>query len=423
MRIGWIVFVSFAATCSAGYGQGLLPDYELSRIPVGERPRPEYDPVGYRLGSHFFYPKLTAGLRYDSNVFATNTNPRSDWALLVSPELTIRYGMLPSAYQQNPSRFSYEINLNADIYQFRDLTSENRVDARGRLRTHWEIAEDLQLDTAFEAARKHAERGDPSQPRNAAEPVPYTDLRGEATLTKTVGRFGVAFNGSVRNLIYENVTTFDGTPLDLSGRDGTIYSTYIKPFYELAPGYRAFVRVAANTRNYAAAGIENKDSDGYDIKGGLEFAITPLLLGSVGVGYLSQTYENPLIPKVDGLSFKGELTWLATALLTIKAEAERKVAETVTPEFDARLDTSFGVRADYEFLRNVVLFGGVQFINQDFRGTPRVDDVTKVSTGVQYLMNRHLSTGLRYDFISRDSTIPTFSFDKHVVMFNVTAQY
>jgi len=423
LRIGWIVFVSFAATCSASYGQGLLPDYELSRIPVAERPRPEYDPVGYRLGGLFFYPKLTAGLRYDSNVFASGANPRSDWALLLSPELTIRYGMLPSAYQQNPSRFSYEINLNADIYQFRNLTSENRVDARGRLRTHWEIAQDLHLDTTFEAARKHVERYESSSPRNASEPVPYTDLRGEATLTKTIGSFGVAFNGAVRNLAYENVTAFDGTLLDQSGRDGTIYSTYIKPFYEFSPGYRAFVRMAANTRNYEAAGIQDRDSQGYDIRAGLDFAVTPLLFGSAEVGYLSQTYENPLIPKVDGLSFKGELTWLATALLTIKVEAERSIAETVTPDFDARLDTAFGVRADYEFLRNVILFGGVRWKNEDFIGTSRNDDVMKASAGVEYLMNRHLSTGVRYDFISRDSTIPVYTFDKHVVMFNVTAQY
>ena len=146
MRIGWIVFVSCAATCSASYGQRLLPDHALSRIAAGERPRPEYDAVGYRLGPYFFYPTLIAGLRYNvQRLF--QQRPCSDWAMLLSPELTICYGMLPSAYGQNPSRFAYEINLNADIYRFRDLTSENRVDTRGRLRTHWEITEDLQLDT------------------------------------------------------------------------------------------------------------------------------------------------------------------------------------------------------------------------------------------------------------------------------------
>ena len=306
LRIGWMVVFALTTASSASYGDEPLPDYEASRIPVGDRLHPDYDPVGYRLGSLFFYPALSAGLRYDSNVFASGANPRSDWAALISPELTIRYGTLPSAYRQNPSRFSYEINLNADIYQFRDLTSENRVDARGRLRTHWDIAQDLQLDTAFEAARKHDERGDSSSPLNAATPVPYNDLRGEATLTKTIGRYGVAFNGSVRNLTYENVNSFEGRLLDQSGRDGTIYSTYIKPFYEFAPGYRAFVRAAANTRNYEASGADNRDSHGYDVRAGLDFAVTPLISGSVEVGYMSQTYDNPLIRPVDGLSFKGE---------------------------------------------------------------------------------------------------------------------
>lgn len=417
-----VVFAVTAAS-SASYGDEPLPDYEASRIPVGDRLHPEYDPVGYRLGSVFFYPKLLAGLRYDSNVFASGTNVRSDWYWLISPELTIRYGTLPSAYRQNPSRFSYEINLGADIYRFREQTSENREDARARLRTHWEIAQDLQLDTVFEAARKHDERGDSSSPLNASRPVPYNDLRGEATLTKTIGRYGVAFNGSVRNLSYEDVTSFDGTLLDETGRNGTIYSTYIRPFYEFSPGYRAFVRAAANTRNYEASGADNRDSHGYDVRAGLDFTLTPLLFGSVEAGYMSQTYDNPLIQPVDGLSFKGELTWLATALLTVKLEAERRIGETLTPQFDSRLITSFGVRADYELLRNVIVFGGLQFRNEEFSGMPRTDDVTRVSAGVDYLMNRNLTTGIRYDFISRDSTVPVFTFDKHVVMFNVTAQY
>jgi hypothetical protein len=38
-------------------------------------------------------------------------------------------------------------------------------------------------------------------------------------------------------------------------------------------------------------------------------------------------------------------------------------------------------------------------------------------------MNRHWKVGARYDFVSRDSSLPIYSFDKHVVMFNVTAQH
>ncbi|ARQ02430.1 outer membrane beta-barrel protein [Pseudorhodoplanes sinuspersici] len=412
-----------AVTSTAGFADEALPDYEMSRIPVGERVHPGYEPIGYRVGGVFFYPRLLAGMRFDSNVFATPTNAQSDIYFVLSPQLTVKYGRGTPGAELNPSRFSYQIDLGADIYRFRKFDSENRVDARGRITTNWDIAPDLQFDTAFEAARRHEERGDSSQPQNAAKPVPYNDLRGEATLTKTWGRFGVALNAGVRNLTYEDVDTFGGAVLDQTQRDGTIVSTYIKPFYEFSPGYRAFARLRGNWREYAATGTQNRNSDGYEARGGVEFALTPLISGSVEAGYMSQTYENPLILPVDGLSLKGELLWLATALITVRANAERAVAETITPGFGPRLDTLFGGQIEYELLRNVIVKAGGSFKQEDFQDSPRKDDVTRWSAGIDYTLNRHLSIGGRYDFVSRESTIPTYSFDKHVVMFNVTAQY
>jgi len=423
LRVGWMLPLALVTSNTAVLADEALPDYEMARIPVGERVHPGYEPIGYRVGGVFFYPRLLSGIRFDSNVYASPTNPRSDLAFILSPQLTIKYGRGTPGAQLNPSRFSYQIDLGADIYQFRKFTSENRVDARGRIATNWDIAPDLQLDTVFEAARRHEERGDSSQPRNAREPVPFNDLRGETTLTKTWGRLGVALNAGVRDLTYENVTTFGGEPLDQTQRDGTIVSTYIKPFYEFSPGYRAFVRLRGNWREYAATGEQNRNSDGYEARGGLEFAVTPLISGSVEAGYMSQSYENPLLQPVDGLSVKGELLWQATALMTVRAYAERNVAETITPGFGPRIDALVGGQVDYELLRNVIVKAGGSFKQEDFQDSPRKDDVTRWTAGIDYALTRHLRIGARYDYIQRDSTIPIYSFDKHMVMFNVTAQH
>jgi hypothetical protein len=410
--------------CTAARADDSIPDDVYSRIPVGDRPHPDYDPIGYRVGSFFITPQLGAGMIYNSNVFASHRNPRADFAALISPQLTVQYGKLPQVYPVEPSKFSAELNIGADIYRFHELTSENRTDAHARLKTHWEVAQDFQVDSKIEVARKHEERGDSGEPRNASEPVPYVDAFAETTLTKTFGRFGVALNGSVRNLTYDDVVTFGGTPLDQSFRDGSIFTTYVRPFYEFSPGYRVFARAAVNTRNYAGTGAQNRDSSGYDVRGGLDFTVTPLIFGSVSVGYMSQHYDNPLIKPVDGLSFKAEATWLATPLLTAKVSAERAIAETVTPGFDARVDTNFESRVDYELLRNVILFAAANYRHEDYRGAmSRTDKVSDLSAGFKYLMNRHLSFGGRYDYVDRQSTQSLFSYDQHVVMLNVTAQY
>lgn len=416
-----MLIAAVTSVSSAGYGQESLPDHreplpdhELSRIPVKERPRPGYEPIGYRLGSTLFHPQLTAGLLYDSNVFAAPSGGQGDLAYVLAPHLTIL---------SSTPRFSHKVDLGAEIYRFREFSSENRVDAHARYDGRAEIAQGLEVQTRFEAARRHEERGDASTPRDAATPIPYTDLRGEATLTKSIDRYGVAVNASARKLIYEDVNSIDGTLLDQSSRDGTIFSAYVKPFYEFSPGYRAFARLRANKRDYAATGTQDQDSRGYDAHAGLDFVMTPLISGSVEAGYLNQIYENSLSPEADGLSFVGRLTWLFTPLMTVKFVAERKVAETITPGFGPRLDTSVGGQLDYELLRNVIVSAGAKYTQEDFGNDGRKDNVTRAMAGVEYLMNRHLKLGARYEYLQRDSNDPEFKFDRHTVMFNATTQY
>jgi hypothetical protein len=411
--------ITFATTEAES---GEIPDHELAQMAVRDRPRAGYEPIGYRMGQHFFFPSLGAGFRYDSNIFASPANPQSDLAFVLSPGLTVTNA--PRFGGPTPSAFTYQLDLNADLYRYRRFESEDRADAQAKLKTRWELAHDMTLEGNFLVARKHDERGDSALPPEAREPIPYTDLRAEGVFTKHFGRFGVELNANVRRLDYEDIFSVSGAPLSQNARNGSIFAAHIKPFYEFSPGYRGFVRFRGNTRDYEGIGILNRDSDGYDIRGGLEFAVTPLIKGSVEVGYLSQTYDNTLIAPFDGLSFAAKAQWLVTPLMTVTFNAERSVAETVTPDFEARLDTVYGVQIDYELMRNVILFSSVKLKQEEFRGvTARTDDVTQYSAGVEYLMNRHLSATLQYQFQDRDSNVPIYNFDRHVVNFGVKAKY
>jgi hypothetical protein len=395
-------------------GSQPLPDAELTQIPVATRPHRDFDPLGVQWGALFFYPSVTGGLMYNSNVFASPKAAQADFAFVLSPRLTIDY--------EKP-RSSYRAQFGADFYQFREFTEENRINGFARLQSSNEVSEDLELQTSFEAARKHDVPGEASSQLNAAEPIPYTDLRAETTVTKTFNRLGVSIDGTARGLTYQNVDSFSGELLDQTWRDGTILTASVKPFYELSPGYRAFVRLRGNSRNYAGEGELNRDADGYDLHGGTEFVLTPLILGSVEVGYLSETYANPLIQPIDGTSFLANATWLMTPLMTVTVAGERSVAETTTPDFFGRVDTGLGVRLDYELLRNLIVSAGPKFVRQDFPDSSRKDDVVMVEAGFNYLINPFARLGIDYDYVNRDSTLPEYSFDQHVVTLNVTAQY
>jgi hypothetical protein len=409
-----IAMLASSATTSLAQDPAGIPQDELTRVPVGKRPLPEFEPLGIRWNSLLLYPEVKTRGMYDSNIFATPLDAQDDFALIVSPGLVVRWDT-PTA--------SYQADIGADIYRYKTFTSQDRVDAHARLRTRNEIIRDLSFETSLEAARRHEVPGDLTAPTDTKDPVPYNDLHAEAILTKTFNRFGIGVGAGVRNLTYEGVESITGGFLDQSWRDGTIVTATLKPTYEFSPGYRLYSRLEANTSNYAAEGDDDRDSEGYDGRAGLEFPLTPLIFGSVEAGYLSQYYKNPLIEPVHGFSGGTKLVWLATPLMTVSVAADRSIAETVTQDINGRIDTTASLKLDYELLRNLIISAGAEYANLDYEGIPRVDEVTKLSVGFEYLMNRTIEVGAKYDFIDRQSTDALNSYDAHVVMFNVTAHH
>ncbi len=385
---------------------------DIANVPVRQRSHREYDPLGIRAGAFTFFPSVTIGVQYDSNVFAS-VDPISDWALVTAPTLHVI---------SDHGDGSYDLDLGATHYAYRRLDSENRLDAHARFRLTRPITNDLKWDAAFEAAQRHEMRGDSFAIATAAEPIEYRDLRAESSVTKTFNRFGVTVGGRVRNLNYDDVPAIGGGTIDQGFRNGTIITTTLKPFYDFSPGYRAFVRIDLSKRNYEGEGVQNRDSQGYDARGGLEFRLTDLLLGTAELGYLYQDYDNPLIPRAEGLSAGARLMWLMTPLMTVSVFADRSVAEVAAPDQEGRLDFTAGAQLDYEILRNLILSFEGTYKNEDFVGTPRSDDVVRLSAKLDYLLSRRINLGLTYNYIDRSSINPIYDFDKHVVTLNVTAQ-
>jgi hypothetical protein len=57
---------------------------------VLSRQRPDYDPLGIRLGGFKLRPSLVLGESYDTNIFATRTNTVSDFKTTIAPSVDLR---------------------------------------------------------------------------------------------------------------------------------------------------------------------------------------------------------------------------------------------------------------------------------------------------------------------------------------------
>ena len=78
-------------------------------VTVQDRPRPDYDPIGLRAGSFFFYPTFELGGLYDDNVYATRKNTEAELATTVTPDVKVF---------SNWSRHQLTFDVGADMAFF-----------------------------------------------------------------------------------------------------------------------------------------------------------------------------------------------------------------------------------------------------------------------------------------------------------------
>jgi hypothetical protein len=381
---------------------------------VLSRPRPDYAAKGLRVGSFVALPSIASFIVHDSNVFAAHNNARSDTIAVIAPRFA-----LASEWQ----RHALSLDFGSDIYRYNRFDSEDREDYGARLRARFDVLSDVNIVTTLRAARLHELRDDPSAIGRAQGPVPYDHYLADLTINKTQTRIAFSAGVNVSRSVYGLVPLTGGGFADEGYRTGNIYTAFFRPSYELSPGRKIFALAQVNKREFDGDLALNRDSQGGTVQAGLEWAFSRLLSAQVSAGYLQQDYSNAALKTVQGPAFAASLIWNPTPLMTIKAYLEREVGETTFSTASGRLDTFGGITLDYEVLRNLIIGLGARYGERDYIGSTRLDKLAEISTNVDYKLNRHVSVGSFYSYLTRDSSNASQSYDRHLVGIHAKAQY
>lgn len=73
-----LALLAAGAFATGAAGQGIVPSDVERGITVTTRPRPDFDPIGVRLGGFRLNASAEGGLGWDSNVFGRGSNRVSD---------------------------------------------------------------------------------------------------------------------------------------------------------------------------------------------------------------------------------------------------------------------------------------------------------------------------------------------------------
>jgi hypothetical protein len=382
--------------------------------PVRTRQQPGYEPVGIRDGSWMFLPSVSAGGFYDSNIFSSNSVKRSDIAATV--ESTLRANTLWE-------RHGIDVTLDAQEIAYAANPGLDQTNASLKGNAWYDLSHDLAVLTSFQIAHLNLAVGSLSSPTGAVQPTPYDYFSGDVSIRKEFNRLTTSVGFRTESYEYGSTRSADGTVIDQSSLDGQIYSLHGRADYAISPVFGWFVAAEGNERDVRGLPGQPLDSQGVRALSGATFELTNLITGEIGAGYVQQRFVDPTIGTIEGPSYRAMLTWRPTRLLDIHFKAEQLVTEVSQTSSSGVLANAMQLGLDYELRRNVVASLTGAYEVDRFFGMVRKDDVLTTDARVKYLLNRFSNIALYYQYTNRNSDVPIFSYDKHQVGINVTAQF
>ena len=367
-----------------------------NNISVTERPRPEYDAVPIQVGAFEFRPELTVGLELLDNVFASTNGAESDTVALFGPSVSI---------SSTWSRHALNANASVTRREHFDFNDESVWNSSFGADARLDVDRDTNVSFGASFGDLTEPRTSPDAVPSTVEPTNYTSLNYYAGAERAAGRLKLQAGVDVTENDYDdNRLIADNSVVDQDFRDLTSTVLNAQADYAISPDTALFARAAFNTRDYDVTSAPVRDSDGYALQVGADLDIGNLVRGIVAVGYSEQDYDAVAFEDVDGISLEAQLEWFPSDLLTLTLNASREPVDASVPTTGGYFANNFGVNADYELRRNVILSAGANFSTSEYNVIDRDDDRTTANIGVTYLVNNNIGIEAGYSYLDSSSS-------------------
>lgn len=380
-------------------------------LPVPNMDRTFLQPDGLRMGNYLVFPSVGAAVTYDDNIFAIDSDRRSDVRTDVNAGVQFK-SQLP--------RHVLDFSLDGKLVSFAENEDQNYANYRAKIdgALHFDHAHTISFNMSSLLA--HEERDDPLFTLTARDPIAVFEHRAAIGITRDVGRLYGTLSASADRKDYSDAAAFDGTPIDQDQRDTDTYATQLKLGYRISPGFEVIGKVRGQKIDNRSDASLDRDSLGFEAVAGVAFEANPLLRWQLVGGYGVRDYRDDALADLAISLVNAEVQWLPTQRLTILATVYRQIDDALDIASTGLLQTGVRARADYELRHDLVLSGVLEMREDDFRGTGRQDDVYVARIGLDYFYTKNALFTFGYEHQVRDSSDD--SLDMHRNRFMVGAK-
>jgi hypothetical protein len=378
----------------------LPPGYDRGRnVSVQERPRPDYDALGIRVGSVLVYPRLDVGGGYSDNIFLSESDRTGAVYAVVAPSVRANSNWSRHLVSASASgvfrRFAGNAVRNEDNWSTGVL---GRLDATTDARVTAEVQAGRLNETPFS--------GGVESEIPALSNYRYNLASVRAEYEPGRNRFAMAYNRSTYD--FSDFELGDGTVFRQGNRDRTIHGFVGQVERAMTPTTSIYGQISYSDTAYAselAPGIANRDSKGYRVVAGLSMDLPAFLRGTVALGYTWRNYASAVFPSVQGLSGDAKLEYFPSELTTFTLRARRLIQDSSLGSASAFFDNRLTLTVDHELLRNLILSSTADLAVQNYIDSPEELTVYRLGGRGRYLISRQLSADVIGTYSHREREV------------------
>ncbi|WP_158548664.1 outer membrane beta-barrel protein [Parvularcula marina] len=424
-------------------------------ISVLERERPGYEAEGLRTGQFIIKPKVDVGVGYSSNVFALSDVDAALGFDVFEDESDVYAFARPSVrFESDWSRHAIAGGAYVEAVRFNEFDEESMVDWGAYLDGQIDVTEfadffgGLSYDRLNESRRSYNSAFLFDEPINYTQGEIYGGYRQEFGRVKIKGQLGAQTrdydDAQVIPLVVVTPGLFFNADQDF--RDRTAITALGEVAFAVTRDTAVYFEAQKNWQDFDGTDAvfrRERDSNGYRVTGGVDFDLTKLMRGRVGIGYFSQEFDDPTYDEISGVAIDAALEWFPSDLTTVTLTADRGVDNSAIISSAGYISSDVMIQLDHELRRNVILSGFAAFgrdeyddplLNgmgmpvMDVNGNPVSQEIDRfgVGLGADYYMNRTFSVGVDYTYETQDVARTVFdggfdtNFDVHQVLITAT---
>lgn len=234
---------------------------------------------------------------------------------------------------------------------------------------------------------------------------------GSLELQRTGQKLQLTLRGDVDRDEFQPADLGGGITQNEGDRNNNEYRMTARVGYEVSPALVPFVEGAYAMRDFDQERDRNgndRDSDIFELRGGVQIDLGEKLNGEIAVGYVNESFDDPLLEDLDAFTVNGILNWSherdTDVALTLGTSTNNSTTanENGSIIYNGRLDVIRQITDRF----SVNAFADAQVETNDDNNT-----TLQVGFGTQYWVNRYMAITSQVDYLNFETDAPNSSFD------------